>query len=114
MGIVRNQTCLHTINVVIPCQGQSLWMEVLAGAIEETGAQLSVEFCPQHFASPLSRMTQVLISSSHRTAVRPVPRSIAVDEGAGCLIVVTPPSPNCLIRPVPALHHVRYNHLEVW
>ena len=50
---------------------------------------------PQHFASPLSRMAQVCVSPVDiATAVRPVPRSIAVDEGA-LVAVLVPPSPNC-------------------
>ena len=56
---------------------------------------------PQHFISPLSRMTQVWNSPTETaTAVRPVPRSIAVDEGA-VVSVLLPPSPNCpwLSRP---------------
>ena len=41
------------------------------------------ESLPQHFKSPLSRMAQVWYPTADTaTAVRPVPRSIAVDEGA--------------------------------
>ena len=50
---------------------------------------------PQHFASPLSRMAQVWYEPADTaTAVRPVPRSIAVDEGA-LVFALIPPSPNC-------------------
>ena len=50
---------------------------------------------PQHFKSPLSRMAQVCLSPADTaTAVRPVPRSIAVVEGA-LVFVLLPPSPNC-------------------
>ena len=49
---------------------------------------------PQHFRSPLSRMAQVCSAPTETaTAVRPVPRLIAVDEGA--LVFVLVPSPNC-------------------
>ena len=51
--------------------------------------------CPQHFASPLSRMAQVWrVPADTATAVRPVPRLMAVDEGA-LVSVLLPPSPNC-------------------
>ena len=56
---------------------------------------------PQHFRSPLSRMAQVWNEpAATATAVRPVPRSIAVDEGA-LVFALRPPSPNCpkLSRP---------------
>ena len=54
-----------------------------------------LESSPQHFASPLSRMAQVWdIPADIATAVRPVPRSIAVDEGV-LVSVLLPPSPNC-------------------
>ena len=51
---------------------------------------------PQHFRSPLSRMAQVTMTArpTTATAVRPVPRSIAVEEGA-LRSVAVPPSPNC-------------------
>ena len=50
---------------------------------------------PQHFRSPLSRMAQVWYQPADTaTAVRPVPRSIAVDEGV-LVFVLLPPSPNC-------------------
>ena len=53
-------------------------------------------FIPQHFRSPLSRMAQVLnVSADIVTAVRPVPRSIAVNEGALVCELLLPPSPNC-------------------
>ena len=50
---------------------------------------------PQHFSSPLSRMAQVYPPAvDTATAVRSVPRSIAVDDGAVRLVLL-PPSPNC-------------------
>ena len=56
---------------------------------------------PQHFASPLSRMAQVWRRPAETaTAVRPVPRLMAVDEGALVFVLVLPPSPNC---PLPSL-----------
>ena len=50
---------------------------------------------PQHFMSPLSRITQVWDApADNPTALRPVPKSIAVAEGA-LVSTVLPPSPNC-------------------
>ena len=49
---------------------------------------------PQLYMVPLSRMTEVWYPPADTaTAVRPVPRSIAVDEGA-LVCALIPPSPN--------------------
>ena len=55
----------------------------LIRSILPTITQLSASISPQHFKSPLSRMAQVCwVPEDSATAVRPVPRSIAVLEGA--------------------------------
>ena len=69
--------------------------------VASTIAQLSVGVISQHFRSPLSRMTQACSRPADTaTAVRPVPRSIGVDEGDKTLLVAAP-LPNCPLRSFP-------------
>ena len=54
-----------------------------------------LESAPQHFMSLLSRIAQVWEPPADTaTAVRLLPRSIGVDEGASVLLLL-PPSHNC-------------------
>ena len=66
-----------------PCRGQSLWMKVCWRSCCFHHSRCPLLSDPQHFRSPLSRMAQVWNEPADTaTAVRPVPRLIAVDEGA--------------------------------
>jgi hypothetical protein len=75
-----------------PCRGQSLWMKVRWCPYGGSIAQLPVVVLPSTSHRRCQGWRRCGSPADTATAVRPVPRSIAVDEGA-LVFVLLPPRP---------------------
>ena len=88
-----NSNCAILDNGDLKCWGNNYFGALVFVVLPSPNCPLLLR--PQHFRSPLSRIAQVCSNPADTaTAVRPVPRSIAVDEGA-LMSWLLPPLPNC-------------------
>ena len=129
VGVVKDGTCMCT---PVPLQrpfGRSEVNRVVEGALMSVGLIIHTgppspncppTSLPQHFKSPLSRMAQVCwVPEDSATAVRPVPRSIAVLEGASVFVGLRGPcrptiAHLSILVPSPTLHVTVVKDGAVW